>query len=325
MHRILTRARPARPPADGQSGAAPWGRARLWAVLGAATGVVAVAGSGLVVLAASFLAAVTDHPTTPTTRSPAEAISTTQTTTQATTQAGPPGSEIERRDGIAAAPMLAVTAADALGGPPATEAAPMLTVPAARGLGPAGVASGFDHTPAGAVGQLAAIVTAGLGPISPARAVEVYQGWAMPGGTGPQAWAITGHVQAFRAHAGAAAVPGADLSIDVVPVAGQVKGVDGPDWVLGCVLVQATAVITTTARIAYGHCERLQWQSDGTIPGQAGRWVIAPGAAPAAAPSTWPGTQTALEAGWQTWMTTAPAGGPATRAGAGAGGVGVGG
>ena len=118
--------------------------------------------------------------------------------------------------------------------------------------------------------------------------------------------------------------PGADLSVQVVPVAGQVKGVDGDDWVLACVLVQVTAVITTTARIAYGHCERMQWQG---LPGQdtagrdaagqdaAGRWMIAPGTAPAPAPATWPGTDTAAEAGWRTWVTTDPGSDPGADSG----------
>jgi len=50
----------------------------------------------------------------------------------------------------------------------------------------------------------------------------------------------------------------------------------------------------TSARIAFGHCERMQWQDT--------RWVIAAGAAPARAPSTWPGTDLAAEAGWRTWV-----------------------
>ena len=81
------------------------------------------------------------------------------------------------------------------------------------------------------------------------------------------------------------------------PVAGQVKGTDGPDWVLACVLLDVRVVITAQARAAYGHCEAMTWE--------AGRWVIAPGQAPAPAPSTWPGTDLANEAGWRTW---APAG-----------------
>ena len=60
-------------------------------------------------------------------------------------------------------------------------------------------------------------------------------------------------------------------------------------------LLDVKAQISTQARIAYGHCERMQWtDQDG------GRWVIGDGPAPARAPSTWPGTDLAGQAGWRT-------------------------
>ena len=111
---------------------------------------------------------------------------------------------------------------------------------------------------------------------------------------------MTRNVQAFLAAAGlptTAGVHGGVVTAD--PVAAQVKGVDGPDWVLACVLLDVQATLTAHARIGYGHCERLQWDAPSA------RWVIAPGAQPATAPSTWPGTQAALDAGW---VTLAPAG-----------------
>jgi len=81
--------------------------------------------------------------------------------------------------------------------------------------------------------------------------------------------------------------------VSATPVAAQIKGSDGPDWVLGCVLLDVHATIVTDARIGYGHCERLQWAGD--------RWLIASGASPAAAPSTWPGSDLSIRAGWRTW------------------------
>ena len=87
--------------------------------------------------------------------------------------------------------------------------------------------------------------------------------------------------------------------VTATPVAGQVKGTDGPDWALACVLLDVRATITASARIGYGHCERMQWQQRD---GQDGRWMIAPGAQPARAPSTWPGSEVAIEAGWATWV-----------------------
>ena len=81
------------------------------------------------------------------------------------------------------------------------------------------------------------------------------------------------------------------------PTAAQVKGTDGTDWVLACVLLDVQARIVTQARIAYGHCERMQWSTD-----EGGRWLIAAGSPPAQAPSTWPETDLARQAGWLTWV-----------------------
>ena len=80
------------------------------------------------------------------------------------------------------------------------------------------------------------------------------------------------------------------------PVAAQIKGSDGRDWVLACVLLRLAAVAASSASVAYGHCEPMQWHHD--------RWQVAPGARPAPAPSTWPGTDLARRAGWRTWLPT---------------------
>ena len=92
--------------------------------------------------------------------------------------------------------------------------------------------------------------------------------------------------------------PEKDIASSVVatPAAAQVKGTDGPDWVLACVLLDMRATITADARMGYGYCERMQWR--------AGRWMIAPGTPPARAPSTWPGSDLSIKAGWRTWATS---------------------
>ena len=82
--------------------------------------------------------------------------------------------------------------------------------------------------------------------------------------------------------------------VAATPAAGQVKGTDGPDWVLACVLLDVRAAIVTDARIGYGHCERLTWTD--------GRWLIGPGTPPAKAPSVWPGSDLAIQAGWRTFQ-----------------------
>jgi hypothetical protein len=92
---------------------------------------------------------------------------------------------------------------------------------------------------------------------------------------------------------GEAKDPGSQVTVE--PAAALVKGTDGPDWVTACVLFRVTASYRRGGRVAFGHCERMQWVG--------GRWMIAPGQPPAPAPSTWPGTELANEAGWRTWVT----------------------
>ena len=128
---------------------------------------------------------------------------------------------------------------------------------------------------------------------------EVYQAWALPGGSGPEAWALTTSVRAFLQGVGTEAT--ANMSRDesvliwVEPAAAIIKGTDGPDWTLACVLVTLTASLEREVQIGYGHCERMQWVG--------GRWMIAPGTPPTPAPSAWPGSRSADEAGWATWTT----------------------
>jgi hypothetical protein len=200
------------------------------------------------------------------------------------------------RDQIAATPMLTVTADDAQPTTPATVPGPVIDVPPATRTGPAGVATGFPRTAEGAIGQLAAVEVAVLQAMSIRYTHTVYDGWAMPGGIGADGWAMTANVQAFLTAAKMTDQLDMTATVVATPAAGQVKGVDGLDWVVACVLVEVRATITVEARMGYGHCERMQWNR--------GRWMIAPGPAPARAPSTWPGSERSVQAGWRTWSTT---------------------
>ena len=143
------------------------------------------------------------------------------------------------------------------------------------------------------MGQLAAIEVAVLQAMSIRYTHTVYDAWAMPGGAGAAGWAMTANVQAFLAAARMTDELDVTATVVVTPAAGQVKGVDGPDWVVACVLVEVRATITVEARMGYGHCERMQWHQ--------GRWMIAPGTPPARAPSTWPGSERSVQAGWRSW------------------------
>jgi len=251
-----------------------WGRRRLLAMV-AATALLA--GTVLAVLVWFAVDAVTGPP-------PAAAVFVDAAVPRSTGQVW--------RDEVAAAPMLRVDPAASRSGVPAITRSGVIDVPAATREGPAGVPTGYPRTPAGAVGQLAAIDTTVLTGMSPRRTREVHQAWSLPGAPAVEAWVMTDNVAAFLAAAGPAPA-GVPPVVVAYPAAGQVKGADGPDWVLACVLLRVDATIARTASIAYGRCERMQWSG--------GRWQIAPGAQPAPAPATWPGTDQAARAGWLTW------------------------
>ena len=278
-----------------------WGRRRLLLVLAAALGAVVLLLAGLGYAAHLALTSTAQPAVTPT----------------ESAHAGGPGGirpdsslpRDERRERIAAAPMLAVRAADAKPSPPATGLVEPLVIPAATTSGPAMVPSGFPHTPQGAVGQLAAIETTVLQAMSIPVAHAVHGAWALPGAGSAGEWSMTGHVQSFLGAARMGPEKDADTIVLAIPAGAQVKGADGPDWVLACVLLEVRAFIQSDARIGYGHCERMQWQPDSRISDVGGRWMIAPGAPSAPAPSTWPGTEKALAAGWKSWADAQPAAG----------------
>ena len=210
----------------------------------------------------------------------------------------PSGPQVARgeahRDEIASAPMLVVGPADSRASTPAAVAGPTITIPVSTRQGPASVPAGFPRTPEGAVAQLAAIETTVLQGMNIAAANQVYEQWALPGGVGIAGWEITQDVQAFLTTAQMGSEKDMASSVVATPAAAQVKGTDGADWVLACVLLDLRATITADARMGYGYCERMQWQ--------AGRWMIAPGTPPARAPSTWPGSDLSNQAGWRTWV-----------------------
>jgi len=241
------------------------------------TGAALLAAALLAGLAYVLVDAVTDPAA-----NPAQVLSTTS-----------PSSGPGWRDQVAAAPMLRVAPAAAREGTPAEPPGRAIAVPPATREGPAGVPTGYPRTSAGALGQLAAIDTTVLTGMSLERTRQVHRGWALPGAPDVEDWVMSDNVRAFLAATGPAGAPPAVVAI---PAAGQVKGTDGPNWVVACVLLRVDATIARTASIAYGHCERMQWHED--------RWQIAPGTQPATAPSTWPGTEQAASAGWLAWAET---------------------
>src|SRR5690606_30851584 len=159
--------------------------------------------------------------------------------------------------------------------------------------GPVDVPTGYPRTPEGAVGQLAAIDVTVIRAMSVAGTHEIYRSWST-GGADPARWVMTGNVTDFLTAAGQSGqTKEAGLVVTAIPAAGQVKGTDGPDWVVACVLLQLEASLVEQARAAYGHCEAMTWTGD--------RWVIDTTRLVSPAPSTWPGTDLAARAGWRPW------------------------
>ncbi|EWT06799.1 hypothetical protein N864_16795 [Intrasporangium chromatireducens Q5-1] len=301
--RLRTLIRDAAAPLPAPYGGAGWSRRRLLSVLALLVVVVVLL---LVGLGDAVYVALAPHQKAA--LAPRGAVATDANTPPGGIPTARGESSQDRRDRIAADPMLATQPSEAEPGPPATRLAEPITVPAASTAGPVTVPTGFPKIPEGAVGQLAAIETTVLEAMSIPVAHEVYAAWALPGGVGGDQWAMTANVQAFLAAARMGPEKDARTTVYATPAGAQVKGTDGPDWAVACVLLEVDAVIASDAKIGYGHCERMQWHEDSTAPKEiGGRWMIAPGDPPALAPSTWPGTERAIDAGWKRWLQNQPA------------------
>ena len=256
----------------------PWSRGRLLLMLGALASaiVLILVGGGLAV----WQAAVRDA-------KPAPAADGRQVTQSVDV---PPS-----RDEIAAAPMATVDPQAAFRPDPATTPGGSIVVPQPSILeGPAGVPAGFPHTFEGAVGQWAAIAQTVLESMSLPRTREIHAAWVQPGGPAFEQWTLTRNVTSFLTSARQGGDE-KDLTtvVSAAPAAGLVKGSDGPDWTVACVLLDVQAWIKTESRMGYGLCSRMQWVE--------GRWQVATGAEPAVAPSAWPGSNAAVAAGWLAW------------------------
>lgn len=211
----------------------------------------------------------------------------------------PPLAGDEARDAIAASPMPTIPREAAWPHAPAAVPPLEIVVPSAGSIGAAGVASGFPRTPDGALAQLAAIEVRVLEAMNLPVLTAVHRAWVSPDGPDLTEWEMTANVQAFLG-----AVPHEEpdriddvTTVTVIPVGAQVKGTDGSDWVLACVMVEVRVTVVSDARMAYGHCSRMAW--DG------GRWMVGPGIAPASVSGAWPGTRAFIDAGWRTWHETA--------------------
>lgn len=265
-----------------------WSRARLLVLLAAVAIVAVLLVAGLVLA----LLDATSPPSAGGARHRAAAGPADARTADHRSGASGPDALAAARDALASRPMPVLDPAAARPGPLSTRdpGAPIV-LPPATGRGPAGVPTGFPHSPAGALAQLAALDTAAMQPASLPAARAVIAAWALPGGPSPASWS---GVKALASLLGAAQLAGggsAQLALVVTPLMGMIKGTVGPDFVLPCVDFEFDATLQQTARVAAADCQRMVWV--------AGRWLVGAGPEPAPAPSVWPDTDAALAVGYR--------------------------
>ncbi|WP_231851639.1 hypothetical protein [Modestobacter italicus] len=195
-------------------------------------------------------------------------------------------------DALAARPMPAVAESAAHPGPVSDRdpGAPIV-LPSATSTGPAGVPSGFPHTPEGALAQLAAIDQSALQSGSMDGARAVIQEWAVPDGPTTTSWSGAQAVRTLLDAAGLSGGGSAQFAVVLTPLMGQIKGSVGPDFVVPCVDFELDVTLQQTARGAIADCQRMVWRTD--------RWLIGPGDEPAVPPSVWPDTDLAISVGYR--------------------------
>jgi hypothetical protein len=218
--------------------------------------------------------------------------STTDSGTGRGTGAGALGAVPDPRDAVAERAMPSV-GEDASHPGPVSTANPgaAIRLPAATTTGPAQVPTGFPHTAAGAMAQLAAIDQVALqsGSLSGARAV--IHGWAMPSGPTASSWSVVQGLATLFSQAGLSGGGSSQLAIVLTPLMGQIKGSVGADFVVPCIDFELDVTLVQTARGATADCQRMVWNGS--------RWVIGAGSEPATPPSVWPDTDTAIRVGYK--------------------------
>jgi hypothetical protein len=212
-----------------------------------------------------------------------------------------PGSGSDPRDRLADQAMPAVSADAAHPGPVSTaDPGAPITLPAATLTGPAQVPTGFPHSPAGAMAQLAAIDQVALQSGSLPAARDVIANWAQPGGPSTSNWSLIQGLITLFDETGLSGGGSSQLTIVLTPLMGQIKGSVGADFVIPCIDFELDVTLQQTARGADADCQRMVWMPPPTSAGGVGgRWLIGPGSEPASPPSVWPDTDTAIAVGYR--------------------------
>jgi hypothetical protein len=203
-----------------------------------------------------------------------------------------PRATADARDALGARPMPAVPESASHPAPVSDrDPGPPIVLPPATVTGPAGVPTGFPHTPEGAMAQLAAIDQTALqsGSLSGARAVIA--AWALPGGPTTSSWSGVRAMSTLLSATGLSGGGSSQLAVVLTPLMGQIKGSVGPDFVVPCVDFELDVTLQQTARGATADCQRMVWHGD--------RWMIGSGDEPAQPPSVWPDTDLALDVGYR--------------------------
>lgn len=275
------------------SAAVMWSRPKLLALLAATTAVVMLFLTGLVLV---VIGAVD----TSTGGTPVSGSSTRGAPQQdGGDMVGPAivgdvsgAGQVAARDQLAASPMVTVPESASHPAPVSlTDPGSPIVLPPSTITGPAGVPSGYPHTPAGALAQLAAIDQTALDSGSLAGVRAVIADWGLPGGPTTSGWSGVQAMARLLTAAGLSGGGSTQLAIVATPLMGLLKGTVGTDFVVPCIDLELDITLTSTARGAVGDCQRMLWQ--------AGRWMIGPGPEPAVAPSVWPDSDLAVKVGYR--------------------------
>jgi hypothetical protein len=265
-----------------------WPRRKMLALLAVAALTVAVLIAGLVLAVAHALDPTKDRAEA---SNAGRSIGTAAGPASAAAGTGQRATA-DAQDALATRPMPAMPESASRPAPVSDrDPGPPIVLPRATVTGPAGVPTGFPHTPEGAMAQLAALDQTALqsGSLSGARAVIT--AWALPGGPTTTSWS---GVRALRSLLNATGLSGGgspQLVVVLTPLMGQIKGSVGSDFVVPCVDFELDVTLQQTARVATADCQRMIWHLD--------RWMIGPGDEPAQPPSVWPDTDLAIDVGYR--------------------------
>jgi len=270
-----------------------WSRPKLLALLGATTAVVMLLLTGLVLVVIDAVGTSTSSTPEPASSTPgAPQPDGSKMVGPSVFGDGTGAGEVAARDQLAAHRMPAVPESASHPAPVSlTDPGPPIVLPPSTHTGPAGVPSGYPHTPEGALAQLAAIDQTALSSGSLVVVRAVIADWALPGGPTTSSWSGVQAMARLLTAAGLSGGGSPQLAIVATPLMGLVKGTVGTDYAIPCINLELDVTLTSTARGAVADCQRMVWQ--------AGRWWIGPGPEPALAPSVWPDSDLAVKVGYR--------------------------